>query len=222
MNQVDISFARTADFEHVYEPDADSWLLIDSLTAEVQSGAIGRPTVALEIGCGSGAVITHLALQLNAHGQQDQRQQKTQVSSLPSNSSLTSCAYFATDINPRAVRLAARTAAHNRVPHIEFVQTAFVDALLPRLARAVDVLVFNPPYVPTPPEEMNGCGIERAWAGGARGREVLDVLLPQISVRGHERLLLQRLWFIRLLLWILSCMRRALRRRFCRRAASFI
>lgn len=187
MNQVDISFARTSDFEHVYEPDADSWLLIDSLTAEVQSGAIGRPTVALEIGCGSGAVITHLALQLNARVQ-DQRQQQT-VWPLPSStSSVTSCAYFATDINPRAVRLAARTAAHNRVPHIEFVQTAFVDALLPRLARAVDVLVFNPPYVPTPAEEMNGCGIERAWAGGARGREVVNVLLPQISVRRHDRL----------------------------------
>ena len=188
MSQVDISFARTSDFEHVYEPDADSWLLIDSLTAEVQSGAIGRPTVALEIGCGSGAVITHLALQLNARGQQEPRQQLAVTPESPLPSSSSPCAYFATDINPRAVRLAARTAAHNRVPHVEFVQTAFVDALLPRLARAVDVLVFNPPYVPTPPEEMNGCGIERAWAGGARGREVLDVLLPQISVRRHERL----------------------------------
>lgn len=42
----------------------------------------------------------------------------------------------------------------------------------------VDVMVVNPPYVPTPEAEVGGDGIAAAWAGGENGRSVIDKILP--------------------------------------------
>ena len=50
-----------------------------------------------------------------------------------------------------------------------------------RLKRSVDILIFNPPYVVTPPDEMEGNGISISWAGGKDGREVVDRFLPAVD-----------------------------------------
>jgi release factor glutamine methyltransferase len=157
----DLSFATSKDFEHVYEPDSDSWLLMDSLSADLPEIQAASPHICLEIGVGSGAVLTHLAQLLGPN----------------------KCAYFGVDINPKATQLARRTGVHNGVKTLETVQMNLVDAFFPRLENAIDILLFNPPYVPTPSEELQGLGIERSWAGGERGREILDKVLPSISVR---------------------------------------
>lgn len=130
-----------------------------------------------------------------------------------------------TDVNPAAAECTAKTASCNGVslqpvvtdlvrpsaiPHVMVAVWDWcmfpcqVESLLPQLSGKVDVLLFNPPYVVTPSEEVgvyslhcrrlnlkvNCCifffqvgsrGIEAAWAGGERGREVTDRFLPLVG-----------------------------------------
>lgn len=49
------------------------------------------------------------------------------------------------------------------------------DLLEPVRGRSFDMIISNPPYVPTPPSEQAiGRGPERAWNAGVDGRAVLD------------------------------------------------
>lgn len=88
--------------------------------------------------------------------------------------------YMCTDINPEAAACTLETARCNQV-HIQPIITDLVKGLLPRLKGKVDLLVFNPPYVVTPPEEVGSHGIQAAWAGGRNGREVMDRVFPLVT-----------------------------------------
>lgn len=96
--------------------------------------------------------------------------------------------YLCTDLNPHAARATRLTGSANSTP-LEPILTDLTSALLPRLERQVDVLVFNPPYVETEDEEaadaQAGGVIERAWAGGQAGMRVTDRLLEYVEVSGH-------------------------------------
>lgn len=64
---------------------------------------------------------------------------------------------------------------------IELIRTDLCAGLDHRLAGAVDILLFNPPYVPTPDDEIAlGDSLAAAWAGGWKGRRVVDRFLPLV------------------------------------------
>ncbi|XP_069106110.1 methyltransferase N6AMT1-like [Argopecten irradians] len=153
----DFSHLREKDFEHVYEPAEDTFLFLDALTQEHDYIKEARPACCLEIGCGSGVCITFLAKMLGP----------------------AAAMYWCTDINPLAARATEKTAKQNGVTVLP-VLTDLVSCLKTRLKHQVDVLLFNPPYVVTPSEEVGSSGIEASWAGGCHGREVMDRLFSQI------------------------------------------
>jgi release factor glutamine methyltransferase len=70
---------------------------------------------------------------------------------------------IATDINPHA-------AATTRAQGIDVVRTDLCAAL----SGPFDLIVFNPPYLPTQPEERVDDWLEYALDGGASGRDAIE------------------------------------------------
>nr|XP_016926398.1 methyltransferase N6AMT1 [Drosophila suzukii] len=169
------------DFEQVYEPAEDSFLLLDALEKDLPYLEQLQPHLCVELGSGSGVIITALAKKL---------------------AGCSLC--LATDINPKACDATRRTAARNGA-RLESIRCNLADALRPK---SVDVLLFNPPYVVTSDEELqtqqfdshSESSTERnlvfSWAGGQDGRRITDILLKQLddilSPRGVLYLLLLR------------------------------
>ena len=56
------------------------------------------------------------------------------------------------------------------------------DLLSCFVEQKIDVLVFNPPYVPSEKEELGRDDLYAAWAGGDTGVDTLEVLIPRLPV----------------------------------------
>ncbi|KAM3850746.1 methyltransferase N6AMT1 [Diretmus argenteus] len=151
------SHAGRGDFQDVYEPAEDSFLLLDALEQDAEKLQHMSPSVCLEVGSGSGVVSAFLSSVVGS-----------------------SAVYLCTDVNPAAAQCTLKTASCNSVS-LQPVITDLVEGLLPRLCGQVDVLLFNPPYVVTPSEEVGSRGVAAAWAGGRRGREVTDRFWPVVT-----------------------------------------
>lgn len=151
------SHISQVDYQHVYEPAEDTFLMMDALEKDADFLRAKRPLLCVEVGSGSGALITFLASILGP---------------------LTH--YIATDINPKAAQCTSKTAKQNGV-NVCCVVTDLVECLVPHILGKVDVLIFNPPYVVTASDEVGSHSIEASWAGGDKGREVMDRLFPFVS-----------------------------------------
>ncbi|XP_076248694.1 hemK methyltransferase 2 [Calliopsis andreniformis] len=145
------------DLDTVYEPAEDSFLLIDALEADLETLKATKPTMCLEIGSGSGIVITSIAMALSKHCQSY---------------------HLAIDINIHACNATRRTAALNSAK-VDVVQMDLLSCM--RNNRIFDIVVFNPPYVITDDEEiLNDRHLFKAWAGGTNGRKVMERVFPKI------------------------------------------
>lgn len=158
------------DYDTVYEPSEDSFLLLDTLEKEqtyLRARFQNRLAVICELGCGSGIVTTFMM----------QNGIPTKDESL----------YFAIDISPWALYATADTVERNHChrTNLELLQNDLLTCLKPK---EVDLLVFNPPYVPaeyvpdTPQsDEDRGSWLDLALLGGKDGMVVTQKLLDQLD-----------------------------------------
>jgi release factor glutamine methyltransferase len=94
---------------------------------------------------------------------------------------------LATDINPHAVR--ATKAKATNAKGIEVIRADLFQGI----GGKFDLIIFNPPYLPTSAEERNDQWINYALDGGENGRETIDRFLkclPDHLCSGGRALLL--------------------------------
>jgi len=107
----------------------------------------------LEIGCGSG------------------------IASL--SAARAGCEVLGVDINTAAVACAGENAARNGIRGTAFIQGDLFSPI-PKSAN-FDVIMFNPPYLPTNENERVGGPLNHAFDGGPDGRCVLDRFLMEFD-----------------------------------------
>lgn len=147
------------DFEHVYEPAEDSFLLLDALEHELEFIRDRlRPVFCLEIGSGSGIISVALA------------------------SALQDSFVIACDLNPKACEATLKTAEVNNAVHkLGIVKLDFLQSF-PLPNHKMDLVVCNPPYVATDEVETGQSDIYASWAGGHLGRSLTDRLIEKLPL----------------------------------------
>lgn len=92
------------------------------------------------------------------------------------------CLCVAIDCNSSACQATMETLKNHGIEEtVEVINCDLVGPIANRIAKMVDVVVFNPPYVVTPDAELETGGISAAWAGGYKGRRVIDRVLPLLE-----------------------------------------
>lgn len=163
--------AEAAEAEELAEPELDEYgITIEnnadheaSLTQDVAALAPADPRVArvLEVGCGTGCISLSLAWERHGH---------------------VTCT--ATDIEPRAIDLATknRDALGLTSDEVTFSLTNLVSSIPREEWGTFDVLVSNPPYIPTDvmrslPHEVKDFEPDLALEGGSDGLDIFRRLL---------------------------------------------
>lgn len=178
-------------YERVYEPAEDSFLLLDTLSSDSERAFLtgrfpGRAPLAVEVGTGSGVVLGFV----NAHAQ----------TIFGTRAVLTA----GVDMNAYACRATVETVRRaevdNPASHATYLGSSMGDLTASLRAQSVDVLIFNPPYVPTSemplrpddftpeqpgtsekiPFEHESYLLALSYAGGRDGMETTDRLISSL------------------------------------------
>lgn len=151
--------------ESVYEPSEDSFLLLDCMEQCLSELQRKPYPVVCEIGSGSGIVSAFLKAHIFPNG-----------------------FFLATDVNSKACDAIRSTVkancSHQRFNTLDVLQMSLTLAIR---RNSIDVLVFNPPYVPSeavpqiPTAKDNYTWLDLALLGGENGMEVTWIVLVNLE-----------------------------------------
>ncbi|KAH7364614.1 hypothetical protein BKA65DRAFT_142102 [Rhexocercosporidium sp. MPI-PUGE-AT-0058] len=190
-------------FERVYEPAEDSYLLLDTLSCEAEKGflhdrfhdtppggtqdrsssLVPSPLV-VEVGTGSGVVISFV------HAHAETIFGRTDVLTMGVDVNR-----FACKATEQTIDVAQKNQARLGSSHGLFLGNVLGDLTLALRAEQVDILIFNPPYVPTSelphiPTELGSQTtsydddshlLSLSYAGGLDGMETTNRLLDSLD-----------------------------------------
>ena len=175
-------------YDQIYEPAEDSYLLLDTLSSASETTFLhshfssGHVPLVLEVGTGSGVVLAFLAANSAA------------LFNRP-------VCTIGSDLNRRACLAASQTVRKACTPDAATFSTVVnADLTTPFRQGEIDMLVFNPPYVPAELPDLalhdkynaadalsSSEAFDRdshllalSYAGGVDGMEVTDRLLDQL------------------------------------------
>ncbi|KAK3311154.1 methyltransferase domain-containing protein [Chaetomium strumarium] len=200
-------------YARVYEPAEDSFLLLDTLSSPSETAFLARhfplspPTpspLVLEVGPGSGVVLAFLTA--HAHALFSRRD----ILTLGIDVNRFACQATGETVRKAMAEDAAVTAAaaDGAGPGGEgygyYLAAAQGDLTSPVRPGTVDVLVFNPPYVPTPEVpsvpiggmkaaaktttyEEDSALLALSYAGGKDGMEITERLIEELPVVLSDR-----------------------------------
>ncbi|OUM50930.1 hypothetical protein BVG19_g11 [[Candida] boidinii] len=156
-----------ADYERVYEPAEDSFLILD-LFEEIkdylnEKKFAHKLPLVVEVGTGSGIVTTFINKNI-----------------------LPNALFIATDLNPFSCETFLRTNKHNATSfNADTVRSDLTTAIK---SKDIDILIFNPPYVPAesvpsmPKNEIEeDLWVDIALMGGPTGMDVTNRLLDSLD-----------------------------------------
>jgi release factor glutamine methyltransferase len=168
---------ETKDFDNVYEPSEDSYLLSDTLEEEIKNNRIPSNTLpykaskvlSIEIGCGSSFVSISFILSF--------------LNKYKPNESDNKLSHICYDINKDCVKVSTRMMKDLGLDSIALVNEGCffnTQEVIDKVTREdinEIVMMFNPPYVTTDEEELKVAkekkDIYASWAGGSDGSEVI-------------------------------------------------
>jgi release factor glutamine methyltransferase len=138
-------------FDTVYEPAEDSYLFLDTLSSESEAAWLtnrfnsdSTAPLLVEVGSGSGVVIAFAGANAqHIFGRDD-------ILVLPIDVNNDACRATRQTVQTAIAENDSSTGSKNQGQQTQFVGSVMADLVSALKPGSVDVLLFNPPYVPTP------------------------------------------------------------------------